>query len=99
MSKSGFTRRQFTLMLVASTAGWASQGEPQQPAPQPAEAPPASDINTWLPQPMPAEQAQKVAEAIKSLQKTQERLRAYPLAEGSEPAFTFHPAPLREAKR
>lgn len=99
MSKSGFTRRQFTLLLVASTAGWASQGEPQQPAPQPAETLPASDINAWLPQPMPPEQAQKVAEAIKSLQKTQERLRAYPLAEGSEPAFTFHPSPWREAKR
>lgn len=95
MSKSGFTRRQFTLMLVASTAGWAAQGEPQQPA----EAPPASDINAWLPQPMPAEQAQKVAEAIQSLHKTQEKLRAYPLAEGSEPAFTFHPSPWREAKR
>ncbi|MGQ9790818.1 MAG: hypothetical protein ACUVR7_09180 [Armatimonadota bacterium] len=95
MSKSVFTRRQFNLMLVASAAALNPQGKAWGPTSQPAE----DNINTWFPAPMPAEQAQKLAEAVKSLQKTQEKLRAYPLPEGSEPAFTFHPGLSREARR
>lgn len=68
MSKSVFTRRQFNLMLVASAVALNAQGKTQEPTSQPAE----DNINTWLPAPMPAEQAQKLAEAVKSLQKTQE---------------------------
>ncbi|MER3473353.1 MAG: hypothetical protein C4335_04830 [Armatimonadota bacterium] len=91
MSKFAFTRRQFNLMLVASAVAFQAEGGAQEPA--------LPDINAWLPSPMPAEQVQKVAEAVKGLRKTQEKLRAYPLPEGSEPAFTFQPKPLRETKR
>jgi hypothetical protein len=52
-----------------------------------------ASIIAWLSAPMPPEQAQQVAEAVKALQKTLETLRAYPLPEGSEPAFTFQPLP------
>jgi len=45
-----------------------------------------ASIIAWLSAPMPPEQAQQVAEAV-------EALRAYPLPEGSEPAFTFQPLP------
>lgn len=95
MSKPSITRRQFNRMLVASAVSWNAQGRAQESASQPAE----DSINAWLPAPMPAEQAQKVVEAVKSLQKTQEKLRTYPLPEGSEPALTFHPGLSREVKR
>lgn len=93
------TRRQFHLALMTSAAALAARSKAQEPSVQPAEASPASAVNAWLPAPMPSEQAQKVAEAVKSMQKTLEILRAHPLPEGSEPAFVFHPHPLWKERR
>ena len=93
------TRRQFHMLLMTSAAALAARSRAQEPSVQTADASPASAVNAWLSAPMPPEQAQKVAEAVKSMQKTLESLRACPLPEGSEPAFVFHPHPLRKERR
>lgn len=93
------TRRQFHLALMTSAAALAARSKAQQPSTQPADAALVDSVNSWLPAPMPSEQAQKVAEAVKSMQKTLANLRAYPLPEGSEPAFLFQPHPSRKEKR
>jgi hypothetical protein len=79
------TRREFHFALFAAAAALSVPGAGQQ-AEQKAEDMSPASINAWLSAPMPPEQAQQVAEAV-------EALRACPLPEGSEPAFTFQPPP------
>ncbi|MGC8784295.1 MAG: hypothetical protein ACP5RN_07910 [Armatimonadota bacterium] len=98
MSKPLMTRRQFHLALMTSGVALAAGSRAQEPSAPSADSVSAV-VNAWLPAPMPSEQAQKVAEAVKSMQKTLESLRACPLPEGSEPAFVFHPHPLRKERR
>ncbi len=82
---------------MTSTLALGAGASAQEPELQTTPASPVETINAWLPQPMSEEQARKVAEAVKSLQQTTGALRAHPLPEGSEPAFTFHP--VRVGKR
>jgi hypothetical protein len=86
------TRREFHFALFAAAAAFSVPDMGQEVEQKAEDMSPAS-INAWLPAPMPPEQAQQVTEAVKALQKTLETLRAYPLPEGSEPAFTFQPLP------
>ncbi|GBC97448.1 hypothetical protein HRbin16_03271 [bacterium HR16] len=99
MNRFALTRRQFHLALMTSAAALAARSKAQESPAQPADTSPTSAVNSWLPVPMPPEQAQKVAEAVKSMQKTLESLRSCPLPEGSEPAFVFHPYPLQKERR
>ncbi|GIV21369.1 MAG: hypothetical protein KatS3mg023_3120 [Armatimonadota bacterium] len=99
MSQPLMTRRQFHLALMTSVVALAAPGGAQEPSTHSVDTLPADVVNSWLPAPMPPEQAQKVAEAVKSMQQTLANLRAYPLPEGSEPAFVFQPRPLRKEKR
>lgn len=98
MSKSAITRREFSMAILTSALTLNTPSGAQEPPAQPTDTVPLSLINVWLPSPMPSEQAEKVAEAVRAMQKTLERLRAHPLPEGSEPAFAFYPLP-REGKR
>lgn len=93
------TRRQFHLALVTSAIALAAPGGAQEPSTRSVDASPVDAVNAWLPAPMSPEQAQKVAEAVKSMQRTLESLRACSLPEGSEPAFVFQPHPSRKEKR
>ncbi len=86
------TRREFHFALFAAVAALSVPGAGQEVEQKAEDMSPAS-INAWLPAPMPPEQAQQVAEAVNALQKTLQILRACPLPEGSEPAFTFQPLP------
>lgn len=99
MSRMLITRRGFHLALMTSAMALAAPGGAQEPSTRSVDTSPVDAVNTWLPAPMPPEQAQKVAEAVKSMQKTLEGLRACTLPEGSEPAFVFQPNPLRKEKR
>lgn len=93
------TRREFHLALITCAVAMAGRSGAQERTEQTADTSPAAVINAWLPAPLPAEQAQKVAQAVKSMQKTLESLRACPLLEGSEPALIFQPHPPRKEKR
>ena len=99
MSRLEFTRREFSLMLMTSSFALSAGGKAQEPVPESTARPSVDAINAWLPQPLPDEQAGKVAQAIKSLQETAKALRAHPLPEGSEPAFTCHPVSAAKRRR
>ncbi|MDW8320291.1 MAG: hypothetical protein RMM08_02915, partial [Armatimonadota bacterium] len=93
MNSLSITRRQFHLVMLTSAVALTGRSGAQEPSIQPEEASCMAAVNAWLPAPMPPEQARKVAEAVRSMQKTLESLRACRLPEGSEPAFVFQPHP------
>lgn len=93
------TRREFHLALMTSAMALATPGGAQEPSTRSVDTSSVDAVNDWLPAPMSPEQAQKVAEAVQSIQKTLEGLRACRLPEGSEPAFVFQTHPSREEKR
>lgn len=93
------TRREFHLALMTSAAALAARSGAQEPFTQPTDAPSVAAIHAWLPASLPPEQMQKVAETVRAMRKTLQDLRAYPLPEGSEPAFVFQPCSPRKEKR
>lgn len=99
MSKMFVTRREFHLALMTSAMALAAPGRAQESSPRSVDTSSVDAVNAWLPAPLSPEQAQKVAEAVQSMQKTLEGLRACTLPEGSEPAFVFQPHPSRKEKR
>jgi len=96
------TRREFTQLLLAMPLVSLAAQETSSPAREPTTQ---DDWLNWVQavrgEPLDAESRRRLTDALKAQNELLARLRQFPLAEGSEPAFLFQPVPpqRKEAKR